>query len=155
VVEPIVSPEAGRVLVVDDESAIQRAYARLLGRAGLKVAVTGDAGEALKLVKAGAIDLVISDIHMPGISGVDLLKQVYAHDPELPVILMSGVPHVETAAEAIEHGVYRYLLKPIDPRKLLDSVHLGLARPRSGRVRQPVDVDRALASLWMAYQPIV
>lgn len=145
---------------MDDEDAILRAYARLLRRAGYEALTANDAKAALAIVEAGGLDVVISDIHMPGMSGIALLAAVRARDPELPFILMTGVPHVETATQAIEHGVLRYLLKPVDHDKLLDTIAEGVHRRRTSRGAPkvgpgPVELDRALAKLWIAYQPIV
>jgi EAL domain-containing protein (putative c-di-GMP-specific phosphodiesterase class I) len=152
---------AGCVLVVDDEEAILRAFARLLRRAGYQVHTAVDAQAALAAVDqgGGAIDVILSDIHMPGMSGMALLAAVRSRDPDVPFILMTGVPHVETATLAIEHGVLRYLLKPVDHDKLLDAVADGVHRRRSSGPAKagpgPLDLDRAMSKLWVAYQPIV
>lgn len=113
---------------------------------------------ALGVVEAGGVDLVVTDLRMPESSGLELLAAVRARDAELPVILMTGVPDVDSAAAAIEQGVWRYLTKPIDADKLVASVGEGVARGRGRRRPNPVgatQLQRALDRLWLAYQPIV
>ena len=150
----------GRVLVVDDEDAILRAFGRILRRAGYETVLACDATRALGVIATGGVDVVITDMHMPGGSGLGLLRAIRAGDPDLPVILMTGMPNVDSAAEAIEHRVWRYLTKPVDPDKLLAAVADGVRRGRARRTATPVgpgpvELDRALGGLWLAYQPIV
>jgi EAL domain-containing protein (putative c-di-GMP-specific phosphodiesterase class I) len=116
----------------------------------------------------------VSDITMPGMDGMQLLRAVRANDPDIPFVLVTGYPSVETATQAVEYGVLRYLVKPIDPAKLVDLIAdaarlQGIARAKreaatvlgggeqaiAERRALEANFGRALDSLWMAYQPIV
>src|SRR5438105_906465 len=94
----------GQVLVVDDEPALLRAYVRWLESAGHAVASAGDGASAAKMVAEKTFDVVVSDIAMPGMDGLQLLRAVRAHDLDVPVILVTGTPAVETAIKAVELG---------------------------------------------------
>jgi EAL domain-containing protein (putative c-di-GMP-specific phosphodiesterase class I) len=115
---------------------------------------------------------VLSDISMPGMTGLELLRAVRRYDTDLPVILITGVPTLESATKAIEYGVFRYLSKPFDREELCKCVRHAsqlyrLARMKrealelvgppgaSDRVGLDVSFRRALETLWVAFQPIV
>src|SRR5262245_48852985 len=95
-------PERRRVLVVDDEPQIRRAYVRILSRAGFEVTTSATATDALVEIEAGEVDLVVTDISMPRTSGLDLLARIRERDAELPVIIVTGGPTMESAIEAVE-----------------------------------------------------
>ncbi|HWZ92296.1 MAG TPA: EAL domain-containing protein, partial [Polyangiaceae bacterium] len=147
---------------------------RILERAG-HVVVTCDSGDsALAVLAAQSFDVMVSDIQMPGVTGLKLLRAIREHDLDLPVVLVTGNPGVQSAAEAIEYGAFRYLIKPVPIQELRAVVGRAacmgqLARSKREYVEQfgsgkfrvgdraGIDamLDRALASLWTAYQPIV
>lgn len=164
----------GTVLLVEDDDAVRQVYSRLLARSGFTVLPACNGSEAVRIFESQAVDLVVSDIGMPGMTGVDLLKAVRLQDLDVPVILMTGNPQVETAAEAVAQGALRYLTKPIDVAELqriaLQAVRLHrLARVKRQALAELGFLDRQLgdlagldasfgrciSSLWMAYQPIV
>jgi len=164
----------GHVLVADDEPDLRALFSDILQQGGLAVATACDSKEALSALREDDFDLVVSDICMPGGDGVEFLKQVHEQDPDLPVVLVTGRPSLETAIEAVGHGALQYLVKPVTPKALLDAVRGGLILRRRASLRRealeylegpraqsPSDRDvedvftRALLSLWMAYQPIV
>src|SRR5262245_28623691 len=101
-----------RVLVVDDDAALLKGHARILEKAGFQVATAGDGAAAIRTLDQGAFNVILSDIDMPGMNGLQLLEQVRARDLDVPVVLITGTPSVETAARAMEHGALRYLVKP-------------------------------------------
>ncbi|MBI4511955.1 MAG: EAL domain-containing protein [Deltaproteobacteria bacterium] len=163
-----------RVLVVDDERPILNAYARVLSAAGFAVETAQDGRVAADLVRERRYDVIVSDLAMPGLSGIDLLRIVREHDLDVPVILATGSPTVETAVKAIEYGAIRYLVKPVEIavlRKAVEqAVHLhqmakvkreALAlvgdeeRQLGDRATLEVSFQRALRLIFMAYQPIV
>ena len=162
------------VLVVDDEEAIRRAVSRLLQRHGFEVESAGDGEEAREVLERGKTDVVVCDIAMPRMDGMTFLKHVSRRDLDIPVILMTGAPSLDTAIEAIEYGAFHYLTKPFESedlrRTVVRAAHLrrmaklkaqalalsGLPGGRAGDLgSQEASFDRALASLWMAYQPIM
>src|SRR2546422_3391849 len=104
----------GRVLVVDDDAAMLRAYERVLAREGFTVATANDGQTALALIPEQSYDAIVSDIAMPGMTGIELLRAVREHDLDVPVVIVTAGPTVETAARAVELGAFRYLVKPID-----------------------------------------
>jgi signal transduction histidine kinase len=112
---------APRVLVIDDEGALREAYARQLTRHGYRVEKAHDAESALVALRGGSFDLVVSDISMPGMSGIELVAHLRASKLDVPVILVTGAPDVETAVRAVAQGVSRYLAKPVERQTLLDA----------------------------------
>src|SRR5580700_7374673 len=97
------------VLVVDDDDALARATQRTLTRAGFEVVVAEDGTTAAQAIMSRAFDVIVTDIQMPGMSGLDLLRVVRGYDLDVPVILMTGEPKVETAIEAVSLGALEYL----------------------------------------------
>ena len=164
----------GLVLLVDDERSIARAYARSLGDAGFEVVCAYDGQEAADAARNQRFDVIVSDITMPQMSGLELLRSVREHDLDVPFVLMTGGPAVESAVRAVEYGALRYLIKPIDTRELEEVVARAVRLHQIARVkRDALEMfqmegkkigDRAglearfavaLNSLWIAYQPII
>lgn len=165
---------SGRVLIVDDEPSLLRVYGRWLEAGGNQIAKAADAKSALALIASSDFDVIVSDIAMPEMDGVQLLRAVRQRDLDVPVILMTGTPTIESSVRAVEYGALRYLVKPFEEETLRDVVTQALRLHRIAKLkRQALEVlgergkqvgdlaglhaslDRALASLWMAYQPIV
>ncbi len=163
-----------RILLVDDDPAVLRVTAWRLERMGHLVVACASGSTALKALGKQVFDVMLSDIQMPGISGLKLLRAVREHDLDLPVVLVTGNPDVTSAAEAVEYGAFRYLIKPVPFEELRAVVERAagigqLARSKREYVdafgsanfrvgdRAGVDatLDRALRSLSIAYQPIV
>src|SRR5438874_2518728 len=108
-------PMQGRVLVVEDEPELARAYLRILRGAGLNVEIAMDAEAGLSLLQAEEFDALISDVALPTTDGLDLMKMLRAQQPDLPVVLMTARPSLDTAIRSVEMGAFRYLVKPVDP----------------------------------------
>jgi len=160
-----------KVLVVDDDSDLARAYARMLSEAGYAAAISGNGREAIQTLGGNDYDCVVSDITMPGMTGLQLLKRVRENDRDLPVVLITGDPDVETAIEAVDYGAFKYLTKPVQPSALVQTVRQAVQIYQLARLRREAwsltaspqsDVsdlsarfDRALATLWPAFQPVV
>lgn len=113
---------ASRVLVVDDEKSIRVTLHAILQDAGYEVEVADDADQARAMLANGVWDVVLTDIVLPGRSGVELLKSIHAAAPDVQVIMMTGEPTVETAAEAVRAGACDYLTKPVGKNAILRSV---------------------------------
>jgi len=103
------------VLVVDDHELYRKAVERILVRAGHQVTTARDASEAMQLVTAGPVDLVLCDVKMPGISGLELVRQVHEVQPELPCIVITSYGGAEASLEALRAGAYWFLEKPVEP----------------------------------------
>jgi DNA-binding NtrC family response regulator len=122
------------VLVVDDDFALLTAYANLLRAAGHEVATADDGLEARELLMNRAFDVIVSDVDMPLMDGIALLESVRVFDRDVPVVLMTGTPSLETTAQAERHGAFRCLTKPVDPAELRRVVSEAAAkRARRGR----------------------
>jgi EAL domain-containing protein (putative c-di-GMP-specific phosphodiesterase class I) len=151
-----------------------RALARQLSRSGYEVVVRNEGQAALEALREGGFELVISDIEMPALDGIELLRAVRDFDRDLPVVLITGAPAIDTATKAVEHGAFRYLTKPFEFEQLLSTVQRAsqlyrLARMKrealsvlgtgsgegADRLALEASFERALGSLWMAFQPIV
>ena len=148
------------VLLVDDDKLVLRAVERILVSGGYTVEKAIDAQHAAREAMAGGFDLIVSDIHMPGMTGTELLDVLRSYGCDIPVILMTGAPSIQTARDAVELGAVQYLTKPIDRAALLKAVARGqqaYRRPReiAADPAQAAGFDGALGSLWMAFQPIV
>ncbi len=102
------------VLVVDDEELYRNALERILARAGHNVVSARDATEALSIVSTQPIDLVLADIQMPGINGIELVRQIHDSAPDLPCIVVTGHGSSERSVEALRAGAFWYLEKPFD-----------------------------------------
>ena len=110
------------VMFVDDDEEARQMYTLLLRRAGYTVVAVSSAEEALKRLDEMPADLVISDIMMPGLSGLDLLKKIRERRPDCAVILITAYANVEMAVQALRAGAFDYLTKPVETKKLLDTV---------------------------------
>ncbi len=114
-----------KVLVVDDDSVVLKAVTQILQREGHPVVAIDDAVEGLTAAKDPSIDVVVLDIKMPNLSGMDLLRGIKAERPDVEVIMMTAFATVETAVEAVKAGAYDYLTKPFEN---IDEVSLTVAK---------------------------
>ncbi|MFO0593766.1 MAG: EAL domain-containing protein [Myxococcaceae bacterium] len=145
------------VLVVDDDDLFLRVCGGLLKRAGLAVETLNDPSRALERIEHRKYDAIVSDVCMPEINGISLLKAVREIDRAVPVVLMTGAPSLENAISAIDLGVHKFLPKPFDVDAFVGAVKDAVARRHLGadQVWRNEKLDRALEGLWMAFQPIV
>lgn len=123
----------GRLLVVDDEAAMRRTLRDLLSLEGYEVHTAQDGQEALHILEEGEFDLMILDLRMPGLSGVEVLRRLSDMKVDVGVIVLTGHGSLESAIEALRRRAYDYLLKPVSPETLLDSVARGVAQVRQER----------------------
>ncbi len=106
------------ILIVDDEKNYLLVLSAVLEEEGYEVLTTASSQEALEILKASDVDLVLTDMKMPGLDGIELLEQIKNRDPELPVIMMTAHGTVDKAVEAMQKGAYSYILKPFDNERL-------------------------------------
>ena len=106
------------ILVVDDEEMFRRALGRILARVGHQVSEARDAAEALSLLSHGGLDLVVADVRMPGLNGLELVRQIHEIDPDLPCIVITGFGNAESSVEALRAGAFWYLEKPFEQSNL-------------------------------------
>lgn len=102
-----------KILIVDDEENICFTLGRFLSDEGYDVTTTGDFNTALQRINEIEFDLVFADILLKGRSGIDILKAVNKKDSNCPVVMITGVPTIETASEALRIGAFDYLSKPV------------------------------------------
>ncbi|MBW1900124.1 MAG: sigma-54-dependent Fis family transcriptional regulator [Deltaproteobacteria bacterium] len=107
-----------KILIVDDELIMRESLAGWLERDGHDVQTAASGEEALEKLKGARFDILLVDIKMEGISGLDVLKQVKDNDPEVAVVMITAYGSISTAIEAMKNGAYDYLLKPFDPNEL-------------------------------------
>lgn len=167
-------PTEARVLIADDDPMARAILRRHLERANFVVDSATTGLEAAECFEATKYDAIVTDIDMPGASGVDLLRTVRMRDTDLPVILVTGQARLDSAVDAVTYGALRYLQKPIDSAELLEAVSYAVNVHRLAQLKrhglESLDreaaaademnglherFDRALSSLWMAFQPIV
>ncbi|WP_458378576.1 sigma-54-dependent transcriptional regulator [Pseudomonas chlororaphis] len=114
------------VMLVDDEASIRTAVEQWLSLSGFEVQLFSRAEDCLARLPRDFPGVILSDVRMPGISGLELLKQVQQRDPDLPVILLTGHGDVPMAVEAMRDGAYDFLEKPFSPENLLSSLRRAL-----------------------------
>lgn len=120
-----------KVLVVDDERATRLSLCDILRLDGYDVQTAASGEEAVQLLAAGKIDLMLLDIKMPGLDGMQVLAEARRLSPQTVVILLTAHGTLDTAMQAIEEQAFAYLLKPSAPEVILDKVRRGLARRRA------------------------
>jgi len=136
-----------RVLLVDDNASVLRFLASAFSSNHCQVTTASTAEQALEQLGDDPFDLVVSDIKMPGLSGLDLLRAVKGKLPGTPVVLITGVPSVNSAVFGLRHGAYDYLPKPFSVTEVKDLIHR-LRRDRAdgnGNVTYPAGLTEELA----------
>lgn len=116
------------VLVVDDERGIRNILSEILQNEGLKVLEAEDGSKALELFKKNPVDLVFCDIKMPGMDGVEVLKEMMRINADVPVVMLSGHGTIDTAVECIKAGAYDFISKPVDLNRLLVTLRNALEK---------------------------
>jgi putative two-component system response regulator len=110
------------VLVVDDDQLSLDTVCAILGEFSYSLIACSNVAEAMDVVRQRPLSVVVTDIRMPGGSGLELIARVHEHDPELPVILTTGYAELDTAVEAIKKGTFDFLIKPFKPLQLVHAV---------------------------------
>jgi two-component system alkaline phosphatase synthesis response regulator PhoP len=121
-------PESAHILVVDDEGAIRYSISKTLQRVGYQVSAAASGEEALEMLTEQTFDVVLTDIRMPGLTGVELLAKIKEKAPDAIVILMTGYASLGTAVESLRLGAHDYLIKPSSSQDIRQSVARGLER---------------------------
>jgi EAL domain-containing protein (putative c-di-GMP-specific phosphodiesterase class I) len=164
----------GKILLAEDDEQVRRSLARSLIAIGYEVVTAENGRLAMTLLGDNAFDVIVSDIAMPEIDGIQLLRAIRERDTDVPVVLVTGVPDVATAMQAVKLGALVYLPKPIDLDEMKRLIARAVRLRRIARLKQEAlslvsegglgmsdrlgleaSFDRMLESLWMAYQPIV
>jgi nitrogen regulation protein NR(I) len=133
-----------RILLIEDDSGITDTLQRVLAAEGHKVAVEKRGDDGLARAIKNSFNLVITDLKLPGLNGLELVRQLHAAKPRLPIILVTAFGTTETAIEAMKVGAYDYLLKPFDIPQLIELVHK--AADSNRRMSEPVGLGETSQS---------
>ncbi|MCK5076471.1 MAG: sigma-54-dependent Fis family transcriptional regulator [Calditrichia bacterium] len=104
----------GNVMVVDDESHVQEVLKDFLEQLGYTVTLADDGDDALSKFEPGKFDLIVSDLLMPKVDGLELLKRIKQQEKDVVFLMITGYPSIETAVDAIKKGAYDYITKPFN-----------------------------------------
>lgn len=110
------------ILIIDDEKAIRKTLTEILSFEGYKITEAADGEEGLKMFKEKNYDVVLCDIKMPRLDGIEFLQKAGEINPDIPIIMISGHGNIETAVEAVKKGAYDYISKPPDLNRLLITI---------------------------------
>jgi DNA-binding NtrC family response regulator len=127
-------------LVIDDEKNIREGLKAALELDGYNVELAADGAAGLELALKSEVDLVITDLNMPGVTGEEVLRRVTSETPGIPVIVLTGHGTVESAVDAMRAGAYDFLTKPLQPRPAFPPRQARLAKPGA---RPPASRARA------------
>ncbi len=114
--------KSARILVIDDEEVVCRSCSRLLSEEGHRVDTNLDPRDGLAIAEQEPYDVIIVDLKMPGISGMEFLQRIKAVRPEIEVVMMTGYAQIATAVEAMKLGAFDYIPKPFSPDQLVVTV---------------------------------
>jgi two-component system, OmpR family, response regulator len=114
--------EKARILLVDDEQAFANNLSKLLSKRGYGVAAVHDGQSAVNAVEEGEFDVVILDLKMPGMDGIEALKIIKRRKPLVEVIILTGEGSIETGLEGMQYGAFDYALKPIQIDELQEKI---------------------------------
>ncbi len=133
--------ESDSILVVDDNDFALISTTELLKEYGYRVIVCKNSGNVINILRKKSIDVVLSDVSMPVISGIKLLENIHKFNPDIPVILMTAYAEPEIAADAVKRGAFDLLVKPYNAECLVKTVkkaveHIGLKRRSKGCQRK-------------------
>lgn len=162
------------VLLIDDDADILREYSKILERLGVKVITANDGAEAKQYLADESINVILTDLNMPIMGGLEFLRAVREVNLDVPIVLMTGTPELDTVMAAVDYGAFNYLTKPLDPTQLKVTVAqasqfhaLSRLQRRAVEARELPDqkfldraalearFNKALDQIWTAFQPIV
>jgi DNA-binding NtrC family response regulator len=131
------------MLIVDDEITIRKGMSRVMENRGYQVVGSESGYSAIEMLQKEPFDIVITDLKMPGMDGIEVLKAIKTLQPDVPVIVITGYATVDTAVEAMKHGAYDYISKPFTPDQMITlvekaleqkTIHQQLSRTQSGLI---------------------
>jgi DNA-binding response OmpR family regulator len=128
--------QGARILIVDDERTTRLSLSEIFTLRGASTAAAADGNEALEQIQHGAFDLIILDVKMPGISGLQVLEYVQQHAPGTVCILLTAHATIDSAIRALRQGAFDYVLKPAQPKAIIEVVERGLAKRQDFMRRQ-------------------
>jgi len=130
-----------KIMVVDDEKSIRNTISEFLNRDGYVVETAEDGNAALKLLEKEYFDIIITDIIMPRISGIELLKRIYKLYEDIQVIIITGMPRLDIAIQAIKENAFDFLIKPIKKDDLLNIIRHAVYMKAFLKIKQYLDFN--------------
>jgi len=128
----------GHILIIDDEVTLRQSLARILQQAGFETTTAENADQGLAFIDTTAFDLVFMDLRMPGIAGLDALKLIHNNYPNLPVVLFTAQPDLNSAVEALRNGATDYLLKPLKPQIVIENAQKIIAARKKEKRKEEI-----------------
>lgn len=128
----------GHILIIDDEDALRQTLARILQKAGYEVTTAENGEQGIAFVQSAGFDMVFMDLRMPGIHGMEALKLIHASQPDLPVVLFTAQPDLNSALDALRYGATDYLLKPLKPQDIIDRAQSILASQQKEKRKREI-----------------
>jgi len=138
--------EKTKILVVDDEEVVRLSHIRTLASIHCNVEVVRDGTEALRVMELRPADVVLLDLRMPGMNGMEVLKAIKHRWPETEVVIITGYPTVETAKEAVRLGAYDYLAKPVGPDDVINVANGAVTQKKWSLRRDRTESEKGIGS---------
>lgn len=135
--------EKANILIVDDEEVVRLSHLRSLERADHNAQTAEDGREALTIMERHPADVVLLDLRMPDLDGMDVLRTIKERWPESEVVVITGYPSLESAKQAVKLGAYNYLAKPLGPDDLLKAANDAVNQKRWG-IRSKNEQDESV-----------
>jgi DNA-binding NtrC family response regulator len=119
-----------RILLVDDEETMVKYLSKRLIKRGFDICVAYNGVDALEIVKESEFDVVLLDVLMPGMDGIETLREIKKLKPKTEVIMLTGHASVEAGIEGMKSGAFNYIMKPFDPNELVTEINLAFEHRR-------------------------
>ncbi len=122
--------DKANILIVDDEEVVRRSHLRSLSSAGCDAQAAVDGKEALRVMEQQPFDVILLDLRMPGLDGMDVLKTIKERWPDSEVVVITGYPTIESAKESVRLGAFNYLAKPVGPDDVIKAANDAMTQKR-------------------------
>ena len=118
------------ILIVDDEEVVRHSHLRSLAETGCHAEAAEDGQQAIRVMEQHPFDVVLLDLRMPGLDGMDVLKTIKERWPDSEVVVITGYPTIETAKEAVRLGAHNYIAKPVGPDEVIKAANDAITQKR-------------------------
>jgi len=122
--------EKANILIVDDEKVVRQSHLRSLAGTGCNTRVAENGKTALDIMEQHAIDVILLDLRMPDLDGMDVLKTIKHRWPDREVVVITGYPSIESAKQAVRLGAFNYLAKPLGPDEIVKAANDAIVQKR-------------------------
>lgn len=131
--------DRANILIVDDEEVVRLSHLRSLEGADCNARAAADGKEALQVMEQHPFDVVLLDLRMPGLDGMDLLKTIKQRWPDSEVVVITGFPSIESAKQAVKLGAFGYLAKPVGPDDVIKAANDAMNQKRWALRSNPIN----------------